>query len=227
MKLARKANKLNFGELDMNKPRHYNNQYFDLGRLIFLIDGVFAVSITLLVLDLKLPDGNTNLASALKQMLPGFFVYLIAFTSIAGYWTIHHRSFHRIARGDSRLMILSFINLLFITLLPLAASIVGAHPLEPLATMCLSVNCMLYCFSSWATWTYAAANPQLLTGDDDIPKLQRIGRIMLAGAICLAAAIPLAFLSVYLAYAIWILFAPVASGWSHRIREPEIQKGNA
>jgi uncharacterized membrane protein len=79
-----------------------------MGRLTFLIDGVFAVCITLLVLDLKLPDGNSNMVSALKNMMPGFLVYLIVFTSIAGYWTIHHRSFHRIVHGDSRLVIPSF-----------------------------------------------------------------------------------------------------------------------
>jgi uncharacterized membrane protein len=227
MQSLKYAKKLTDGKLQMKRARKHDAQYFDLGRLTFLIDGVFAVSITLLVLDLKLPDGNANLATALKQMLPGFLVYLIAFTSIAGYWTIHHRSFHRIERGDSRLMILSFLNLLFITLLPLAASIVGAHPLEPLATACLSANCLLYCFSSWATWAYSAANPHLLTGEEDVPKLQRIGRIMLMGGICLAAAIPLSFLSVYLAYAIWILFAPIASAWSHRMQEPAVQERSA
>jgi hypothetical protein len=68
------------------------------------------------------------------------------------------------------LIVLSLINRLFVTLYPVTASIVGAHPLEPLATVCLSAN-------------------------------------------SLASAIPLAFLNVYLAYADWVLCAPVAA-WS-------------
>jgi hypothetical protein len=50
--------------------------------------------------------------------------------------------------------------------------------------------------------------------------------IMLAGSVCLAIAIPLAFLSVYLAYAIWILFAPMASWWSHRKHEMTVVQEN-
>jgi heme A synthase len=49
---------------------------------------------------------------------------------------------------------------------------------------------------------------------------------MLAGAISLALAIPLAFLSVYFAYAVWIFFALIASWWSRTRQEPRIQKEN-
>jgi len=69
----------------LNIPQSLNTQSLDMGRLTFLIDGVIAVSMTLLVLDLKLPEGNGNLANALRQMLPGLLVYLIIFSSVAGY----------------------------------------------------------------------------------------------------------------------------------------------
>jgi uncharacterized membrane protein len=191
----------------------------DLGRLIALIDGVYAVAMTLLILDLKLPSGTNDLVSALGQMLPGFLVYLIAFASIAGYWTIHNGYFRYISHGDGWLILLSLINLLFVTLYPVTASIVGAHPLEPLATVCLSANSLLYCISSWAIWSHAASNRQLLAAEDDYRPFQRVARIMLLVAIGLALAIPLAFLSVYLAYADWILCAPIAALWGTRRRE--------
>jgi uncharacterized membrane protein len=202
----------------MNTPEYPNTQFTDLGRLTTLIDGVFAVALTLLVLDLKLPSASGNLVFALRQMFPGFLVYLIVFASVAGYWTIHHGNFHHISHGDGRLVVLSLINLLFITLFPLAASIVGAHPLDPLATICLSANCLLYCLSAWATWSYAAAHRQLVTDDDDCRRLQQVSRIMLLVSIGLALAIPLAFISVYFAYAIWIFYAPTAAWWSRTKR---------
>jgi uncharacterized membrane protein len=183
----------------------------DLGRLDALIDGVFAVAMTLLVLDLKLPSGTRDLLSALRQMLPGFLVYLIAFASIAGYWTIHHFAFRHIAHGDGRFIVLSLVNLLFVTLYPVTASIVGAHPLEPLATLCLSANSLLYCLSTWAVWSYAASHRQLLAGAADGLHLRRVARRMMVVAIFLALAFPLAYLSVYMAYADWILCAPVAA----------------
>lgn len=182
-----------------------------LGRLVALIDGVFAVAMTLLVLDLKLPSGTGNLALALAQMLPGFLVYLVAFGSVAGYWIIHHRTFCFVARVDARLTLLSLVNLLFITLFPVAASIVGARPLEPLATICFSTNSLLYCVSAWAIWSYAASHVSLLEHEKQSARLKREAAIMLAVGTMLTLAIPAAFASVYLAYALWILGIPVAA----------------
>lgn len=182
-----------------------------LGRLVALVDGVFAVAMTLLVLDLKLPSGTRDLASALAQMLPGFVVYLIVFASVAGYWIIHHRTFRYVARVDARLTLLSLLNLVFITLFPVAASIVGSHPLEPLATMCLSANGLLYCVSAWAILTYAASHVSLLEHQRQAQRLRRQAAIMLAVGTTLTVAIPAALVSVYLAYTLWILGIPVAS----------------
>jgi uncharacterized membrane protein len=196
----------------MTTPQRPNSEFPELGRLVTLIDGVYAVALTLLVLDLKLPQ-NTSLVSSLKQMLPGFLVYLITFASIAGYWMIHHGTFRYIAHGDGQLVFLSLLNLLFVTLFPLSASIVGAHPLEPLATVCLSANSLLYCMSAWAIWSHAAANRNLLAKVADYHRLQQAGRMMVFVAAGLTLAIPLTFLSVYLAYAIWILYTPIAGLW--------------
>jgi uncharacterized membrane protein len=189
----------------------------DLGRLITLIDGVFAVAMTLLVLDLKLPPGSSDLVNALKQMLPGFLVYLIAFASIAGYWIIHHSYFRYIAHGDGMITVLSLINLLFVTLYPVSTSIVGAHPQEPLATVCLSANSLLYCITAWWVWAYAASHPRLLLEKADAGGLDREARIMLFVSIGLAFAIPLAFLRVVITYIIWIFCAPLAA-WLVRRR---------
>jgi uncharacterized membrane protein len=183
----------------------------DLNRLVTFIDGVFAVALTLLVLDLNLPAGSSNLASGLREMLPGFLVYLLVFASVAGYWIIHHLNFHRVARGDGRLLVLSLTNLLFVTLYPLTASIVGAHPLEPLATVCLSINSLLYCLSAWAIWSYAAGKRLYLSEDPDRSALLAQARIIRLVAASMVLAIPLAYLSVYLTYAVWILCAPVAA----------------
>jgi uncharacterized membrane protein len=192
----------------------------DLGRLVSLIDGVYAVAMTLLVLDLKLPSDSSDLARALRQMLPGFLVYLIVFASVAGYWTIHHGTFRDISHGDGRLIVLSLINLLFVTLYPVAASIVGAYPLEPLATVCLSANSLFYCLSAWAVWSYAAANRRFLTEDTDPREVQKVAKIMVLVAIGLALAIPLAFLSVYPAYAIWMLVSPISAWWVRKRWKP-------
>jgi hypothetical protein len=60
------------------------------------------------------------------------------------------RSHRYISCGDGQLIVLSLVNLFFVTLHPVTASIVGTHPLEPLASVCPSVNSMLYRLSAWA-----------------------------------------------------------------------------
>jgi uncharacterized membrane protein len=184
-------------------------------RLDTFSDAIFAVAMTLLVLDLKLPTSG-DLPQQLRQMLPKVLIYLLVFASVAGYWNIHYRTFRLIRRGDVRLVLFSLTNLLFVTLFPVAASITGAHPLEPLATVCLSANSLLYCLTAWGVWSHAAVSPHLLAEGADKARLQSIDRIMLLVAVSLALAIPLAFLSVYIAYAIWIVSAPFSAWWVHR-----------
>jgi TMEM175 potassium channel family protein len=209
----------------MSMSSSINRNLIEPGRLVALIDGVFAVALTLLVLDLKLPPGTIQLLPALKQMLPGFLVYLLVFASVAGYWTIHHASFRSIVYVDGRLIVLSLINLLFVTLFPVSASIVGAHPLEPLATVCLSLNSMFYCISAWAIWSHASANRELLARNADPIRIQEVARIMLVVAIGLMVAIPLAYITIYLAYMIWIFYAPVTAWWIRSKHLKKEQKG--
>jgi uncharacterized membrane protein len=199
-----------------------NLHLMTLGRLVALIDGVFAVAMTLLILDLRLSP-QLNLIPGLEEMLPGFLVYLITFASIVGYWFIHHANFRYVSGTDARLVLLSLVSMLFVTLFPVCASIVGAHPLEPIATVCMSANSLGYCVSMWALWSYAAANRRLLAEGSDPGRLHDTGRIMGMVAVGLALAIPLAFLSVYIAYAIWILYPP-AVGWGTRGRKGPSQR---
>jgi uncharacterized membrane protein len=208
----------------MITDQHSKSEFLDLSRLIALIDGVFAVALTLLILDLKLPPGNGDLLLALKAMLPSFLVYLIVFTSVAGYWVIHHGNFHHIAHGDGKLVVLSLLNLLFITLVPLTASIVGAHPLDPIATVCFSLNGFFYCLSAWATWTYAGNHRKLLSNEYDVVRLKRVSTIMKLVCIGLAVAIPLAYVSVFLTYAIWIFYTPTVAWWTRPRKKRVVNK---
>ena len=191
----------------------FNDELLGIERLVALIDGVFAVAITLLVLDLRLSPEKQDLPHALQQMAPSLVIYLIVFASVAGYWTIHHRTFRTIAHADGRLILLSLLNLLFVTLYPVSASILGSYPSHPLAAALLSLNSLFYCLSAWAVWSHAASHPFLLKESSDPGSITRVARIMLLVAIGLVLAIPLAFLSVYFAYAIWMIWPPLSAMW--------------
>lgn len=80
-------------------PPHRTEQRSERGteveRIVFFSDAVFAIAITLLVLEIRVPDGlpPARLAEALGRMWPKFLSYLISFSVTGGYWRAHHRIF--------------------------------------------------------------------------------------------------------------------------------------
>jgi uncharacterized membrane protein len=194
-------------------------QLLSLERLVFMIDGVFAISLTLLVLDLKIPgQSQGSLLQALRALLPRLAIYLFAFATIANQWMIHHRTFRLVRQADSRLVVLSLVNLLFITLIPASAAIVGGYPREKLAAACFAVNGILLCLSAWAVWVYVAGNRSLLAQDTDPRILTGIGLVWLSVALGFAISLIAGLFSVYAEYAIWLGWSPLVSLWWTRRR---------
>lgn len=97
---------------------------FQLERLILFSDAVFAIAITLLVIEIKIPEihGNkvsdTALLHELSHLIPKFIGFLISFIFIGLYWTIHHRMFGYVTNYDRKLLRLNLFFLFFIALLP-------------------------------------------------------------------------------------------------------------
>jgi TMEM175 potassium channel family protein len=100
----------------------------ETARLEAFSDGVYAIAITLLVLDLKVPtvqDGK--LASALLHQWPMYFAFLISFAFIGIMWVNHHRLFNHIRRCDDRLLFLNLLLLLGVTVVPFPTALLAAH----------------------------------------------------------------------------------------------------
>jgi len=102
-----------------------------LERLLFFSDAVLAIAITLLVIDLKLPEGGCHARlrrpGNLMEMGGKFLSFFISFTVIGLYWLAHHRLFAYIRRYDATLLWLNLLFLLGITFLPFATGLLGSH----------------------------------------------------------------------------------------------------
>jgi uncharacterized membrane protein len=90
-------------------------------RILALVDGIFAVAMTLLVLDLKLPEGVTlnNDLEVWRQLLAvagRFWTYVLSFIVLGMYWVGHHALFHSVHRVNRTLLWLNLLFLLFVTL---------------------------------------------------------------------------------------------------------------
>lgn len=196
---------------------HFN--YVNQERLVFLVDGVFAITMTLLVLELRPPDlATTNLTKALQAMLPRLYIYLIAFYSIANHWIVHQRMFRHITDMDTNMLWLTILSLLFITLIPAATAIVGRFPGEALAVACFSANSFFQALTVWIFWAYVVKRPKQFASNSDPRGLAVTSRVWLIIAIGWLISIPISFINVYAAYAAWIIWPNLVGLWGNRRR---------
>jgi uncharacterized membrane protein len=106
------------------------NRRAELGleRVVFFSDAIMAIAITLLVLDLRLPEGSDlSLAAQLDSLGSSYFSFLVSFGVIGLFWEAHLRLFGFIARVDRALLWLNLTFLLFIAFLPFPTSVLGKH----------------------------------------------------------------------------------------------------
>ena len=102
----------------------------ETARIEAFSDGVFAIAITLLVLDLKvprdLPDGRT-LAGALLAQWPAYMAFASSFMTILIMWVNHHRIFTLVGRSDSRLLFFNGLLLMGVTVVPFPTALVAEY----------------------------------------------------------------------------------------------------
>jgi uncharacterized membrane protein len=101
-------------------------------RVEALVDGIFSVAMTLLVLDIKLPEGvqlatNDELIRHFASVGASFAVYLISFFVLAMFWVGHHYQFRYVRRLDRGLLWINFGFLLLTTLVPFSTNLVATH----------------------------------------------------------------------------------------------------
>jgi uncharacterized membrane protein len=189
---------------------------FKSERLTFFSDAVMAVAITVLVLDLKLPEGMgpAELNTALSGLSHALWCYVLSFVVIGMLWMAHHNQFAHIERVDGALQWLNLLFLMMVALIPFVTNLMsdygGARPTAFYAVILLGSSLSLA-----AIWGYAISKPELMRADVP-PELRRLGVLIpLAISGVFALSIAVAF-SVGAAAAqwTWVLAAfagPVAS----------------
>ena len=102
----------------------------ETARIEAFSDGVFAIAITLLVLDLKVPHDlpeTAGLSRALLNQWPAYLAFITSFATIGIMWINHHRLFALIKRSDHSLLVLNGLLLLFVTFVPFPTAIVAEY----------------------------------------------------------------------------------------------------
>jgi uncharacterized membrane protein len=163
----------------------------DTGRLEAFSDGVFAIAITLLVLDLKPASdpAHPDLASALAVQWPTYVSFLASFAVIGIMWLNHHYMFRLIRRSSHGVLLLNTLLLLMITVVPFPTAIVSEHIGTDGARLAAAMYTGWFVLTSlaWnALWRFAASakrSPPVLAIPADSPRVLLLSRSYLMGPV--------------------------------------------
>jgi uncharacterized membrane protein len=137
------------------------------GRLHALVDGVFAIAVTLLVLDLPRPDGSDRLAHDLLHAWPSYVAYLVSFVIVGVLWIEHHGMMSAVSYVNRRFLERTLVFLLFVSLIPwptaLAAEYVtdGGSAARTVAVL-YAATMLLLSLAMTASWRYLLLHPELV-----------------------------------------------------------------
>ena len=186
------------------------NQNTRLDRLCALTDGVYAIVLTLLVLDLKIPDtpglGEAKIIDDLVKQIPNFFSYLVSFFVVGTLWIKHHMLLNPLTKCNEGTFGLNLVHLLFVTLTPYTASLFGHYEEDPIVVFLFSGSIGLAAFSLHILHWSVVDKPDWY-GKDVAEEWKHPNWLMAYPATILALiSMSLSFISVPGAILVWIIF---------------------
>ena len=196
-----------------------------LDRFNAFSDGVFAIAITLLVLEIGVPSPSTPLGPALRELWPDFLGYFISFAYIGGIWIAHSGLTRLMKQGDSTAYGLNLLLLLFVGLLPFTTRLMVTHLSGPdvkIATVAYGLNVLLASLTLSFLIFHVARQPYLQVDDlaeDSLKGIYRRRWVAIgvgAFAVVLAFVAPLVAVATYLVVAVLFLVLPLLG--MHRAR---------
>lgn len=183
------------------------NYNFDKRRFETFFDGIIAIILTILVLELKLPETehaeNLSTQQQLVCLLPMFVSYIGSFLLIVGIWLDHHILFLNVQKLTKPYVLLNMLFILSLSIVPFTTAFAGNHYHDSFAVALLFTNyfVMNFCFGMlyWNAAKNKLVSIEFLNDNKTVAIYSYLG---IAG---LAFAIPLAYFNTYLSFALGIL----------------------
>lgn len=173
----------------MPGPAHEEG-FLPLHRSEALTDGIFAVAMTLLVIELKLPDHGSvhsadELVGALAALIPKAISWALSFFVLALFWIGHHRAFAHVRSTNGPLVALNLLQLAFVSLMPFSSALSGEYGRTLLSQVVFSSNMALLGVSALLVLRYIHTHPEL--GPRPMSKAKyRSARLRIAGVILIS-----------------------------------------
>jgi uncharacterized membrane protein len=196
-------------------PRTYERESAEFNRTLAFTDGLFAIAMTLLVVDLAVPvlhhDHSVHeLADRLNDDSAKFVSFFISFAVIGRYWMAHHTFVAALKRVDRGLISLNLVYLAFIAFLPFPTALLGEYFTNPLSIVIYAVNVAIVSGMEVVLFSWAQDHDLLAK---KLPRdVYRFGVLMsLSPVVFFLLSIPVAFVSTTLAVCFWFLGIPLAA----------------
>jgi len=181
-----------------------DKKFFSTSRIAALSDGIFAIAMTLLVLNISIPDSELvkqiGLLEALNGQIQEFISYFLSFFLLGIFWIIQHKQMNVIEQTDSTYIWLNILLLLFICLIPFSSSLQSDFINNPISSAIFNGNMLIIGICFLINWMYATKNHKLIPKDYSNNNIVR-GKMNV-----------LIFIFVTIAATIFGLFAPEYSG---------------
>jgi uncharacterized membrane protein len=190
-------------------PGRETSSEVSVGRVLALSDGVFAIAMTLLVLDLGIGTNvaTDDVAEALHKQTPELVAYGLSFVVISLYWLSHQRLHSSLRSVDHGLAVLNLFELGLIALLPFPTEVLGEHGSATAAVVAYAAMIVVLSSVSTVQWFYASRHHLFAPQTPDVYITHAIWRGATL-AVVFGISIPVAFASTVWAQWTWVLFVP-------------------
>jgi uncharacterized membrane protein len=174
-------------------------------RLEAFSDGVFAIVITLLVLEIKVPHIEIEqLAHALFLLMPKFFSFALSFIIIGVYWIAHHNMMHFITKTDRGALWLNILVLFTICIIPFPTALIGDYPTAIAGVIFYGVTLTAVNLSGTIFWLYCTTNNRLVADNLNPEFSRKVAILHFSPVLFYLLAIIFSFISVKISYTIYI-----------------------
>ena len=174
-------------------------------------DGVFAIVITLLILDVHIPEASyAELPHALLSVVPKLASYFLSFAVIGLYWVGHHYYFRFIKKVNNVFVWLNLFLLLLVSLLPFPTSLLGTYPFQPIPMLIYGINLLALNLFSLVMLYYIRRRPDLATPEFSDGVFKRFVRLYLIVNGGYLIAIALSFIFPVVSYVMYLLILAFA-----------------
>jgi uncharacterized membrane protein len=197
-----------------------------LARTEAFSDGVFAIVITLLILEIKVPDPHSIPADQVARELPHrlwelkamFIAYVLSFFIVGTFWVAHHNIFKLIRSTDRMLMWLNLALLMCVAFIPFPTALIGEYPNQPIAIVVYGLTVTASSVALLLVWNYATKDHKHVSPEMPPALIKRVrGQMLLAPPVYLAAS-ALAYVN------IWLSFLVFAALQIHYMRPGQIDR---